>query len=165
MTSSPQTASEQLTLFRKTLTTALADQDTDPESATVEAAHSSGLHGYVARLDSSIREKRAQIGTLTAQVGAPAPTVEGDPARNLTAFEAAAPVLRANAKARVRRSIGVIMTEVGLIGLAIWVIWVLTEYRHPEDPGPPRDYFPRLALLVAIGVMIISALSGIVYTA
>jgi hypothetical protein len=160
------TASGRLSLFHKALSAELERADTDPEAAAVEAAHSSGLHGYVSSLDTSIAKQRAQIARLTADAAAGAPSVDGDPISHQTAFEAAAPVLRANAKARARRSIAIVMTEVGLVGLAMWAIWVLTEHRYPEDEQRPRSgYFPRLALFIAIGLMIISAASGVVYLA
>lgn len=157
------TAPAQLAIFRKTLATALADPSTDPQAAPLEAAHSSGLHAYIGRLEDSIAAKQKQIEDLTASATREAPSVEGDPRRNLTAFEAAAPVLRQNAKAQMRRSIGVLMAEIGLLGLAAWATWVLTERRNPLEPDRPRGYFPRFALFAAIGLMIISAMSGIVY--
>lgn len=157
------TAPAQLAIFRKTLAETLADPSTDPVSAPLEAAHSSGLHAYIGRLEESIDAQQRQIADLTASATREAPSVEGDPHRNLTAFEAAAPVLRRNAKAQMRRSIGVLMTGIGLLGLAVWATWVLTERRNPLEPDRPQGYFPRLALFAAIGLMIISAMSGIVY--
>jgi hypothetical protein len=157
------TASSQLALYQQTLATALASPDTDPQAAPLEAAHSSGLHEYIGRLEDSIADKRNQIDVLTEMATQDAPTVEGDPRRNLTAFEAAAPVLRQNAKAQMRQSIGVLMTEIGLLGLAAWATWVLTERHSPLDIERPAGYFPRFALFLAIGLMIISGMSGIVY--
>ncbi len=157
------TAPAQLAIFQKTLATMLAEPGTDPVSAPLEAAHSSGLHAYIGRLEDSIAAKQRLIADMTVTATKEAPSVEGDPRSNMTAFEAAAPVLRQNAKAQMRRSIGVLIAEIGLLGLAAWATWVLTERRDPLQPERPRGYFPRFALFTAIGLMIISAMSGIVY--
>lgn len=159
-----QMTAEYLGIFHKTLSAALARPDTDPYAATLEAAHASGLHEYVTRVDASITNRRAEIDKLSAIATALPPNAEGDPTSGLTPFEAAAPVLREQAKAYSRRAIAILFTEIGLIGLAIWVVFILSKaLPHPEDPGQPPNTFPRLALLVAIGLMIISALSGVVY--
>jgi hypothetical protein len=155
------TSSAHLSLFRTALASSLANPDTDPDAATVEAAHSSGLHAYVSRLDAAVLKKRLEVDTLTLVPGAP--SVEGDPARGLTAFQAAAPVLQAQAKANLRRSIGILIAEVGLVALAVWAAVTFTNVVHPDDPGQPPSNFPLLALSAAIGLMIVSALSGIVY--
>lgn len=162
-TATGTTAPAQLAVFQKTLAAALTDPSTDPQAAPLEAAHSSGLHAYIGRLEKSISDQQKEIADLTLAATQDSPSVEGDPLRNLTPFEAAAPVLRGNAKAQMRRSIGVLMTEIGLLGLAVWATWVLTERRNPLEPERPKGYFPRLALFTAIGLMIISAMGGIVY--
>jgi hypothetical protein len=160
----PNKTSEYLGIFHKTLSVALAKPETDPYSATLEAAHASGLHEYVTRIDASITNRRTEIDKLLAIATAPPPNAEGDPMSGLTPFEAAAPLLREQAKAYSRRAIAILITEIGLIGLAIWVVIIPSKaFPHPEDPGQPPNTFPRLALLVAIGLMIVSALSGAVY--
>jgi hypothetical protein len=162
----PQATAEYLGIFHKTLSSALAKPETDPYAATLEAAHASGLHEYVTRVEASIANRRVEIDRLSATATAPPPAVDGDPIRGLTPFEAAAPVLREQAKAHSRRAIAILITEIGLIGLALWAIAMLTQAPpHPEDPGQPPSTFPRLALLVAIGLMIVSGLSGVVYLA
>jgi sugar phosphate isomerase/epimerase len=168
------TTQQYLTSFRTELVAALSNQETDRQVALTEAAHSSGLYAHVQQLEQEVVEYKKRIDEATAKLGADTtpPTganAERDPRTHLTAFQAAAPVLESQSKARTRRALAIAGLEVGLIALAIWAAVVLTRDPIARIIGETRAAavtdltFPRLALWVGVVLMILSGLSGVVY--
>ena len=152
--------------FKSELTKKLEDPNTDPETAAIEAAHSTGLYGYISNLESSIATIRKRVDALSTSIGANKPARDADPQSGLTPFELAAPVMRSNAKASVRQSIGIIIAEVGLVAIALSLLYTL--FRGP----PPATQFGQVVLpdkelrmyvLFATALMIVASIAGVVY--
>jgi hypothetical protein len=169
MSQSVAEAQDYLNTFHSQLITKLQDTDTDPDSAVVEVAHSSGLHEYIFNLENNIRDLSKRVEEASLKPLRAAQAVDGDPETGKTAFEQAAPVLRDNAKASVRRSIGILIAEVGLVAIALWIVFVL--FRGPTTASPQLsfgqaplpDYKMRTYVLFATALMIVASISGIVY--
>ena len=172
--SAQPTTQEYLSAFRMQLAASLADPDTDPQTAVTEAAHASGLHAHVQQLEQEVKMSQKQIELATAKLGvestpASGAATERDPRTQLTAFQAAAPVLESQSKARARRALAISGLEVGLVVLAIWAAVVLTRDPLARAMGDAKAAaatdltFPRLALWLGIVLMILSGMSGIVY--
>lgn len=170
------TMQQYLASFRTKLASALSNQETDRQAALTEAAHSSGLYAHVQQLEQEVEVEQKKIDAATAKLGAdtmPSTGANGekDMRTHLTAFQAAAPVLESQSKARSRRALAIAGLEVGLIALAIWAAVVLTQdpiarMMGKAQAGAMADLtFPRLALWVGVVLMIISGLSGVVYLA
>jgi len=170
------TTQQYLASFRTKLVSALSNQETDRQAALTEAAHSSGLYAHVQQLEQEVEVEQNKIDAATAKLGAnmtphTGGTGERDPRTHLTAFQAAAPILESQSKARTRRALAIAGLEVGLIALAIWAAVVLTRDPIARMMGEAREAamtditFPRLALWVGVVLMIFSGLSGVVYLA
>lgn len=168
------TTQQYLASFRTELVSALSNQETDRQAALTEAAHSSGLYAHVQQLEQEIATNQRRIDEATARLGEDSTPSTGanserDPRTQLTAFQAAAPVLELQSKARTRRALAIAGLEVGLIALAIWAAVVLTQDPIARMMGQARTAmmadltFPRLALWVGVVLMILSGLSGVVY--
>lgn len=168
------TTQRYLASFRTELVSALSNQNTDRQTAVIEAAHSSGLYAHVQQLEQEIKVSQKKIDGVTAKLGADSTphtgaATERDPHTQLTAFQAAAPVLESQSKASTRRALAIAGFEVGLIALAIWVAVVLTRdpiaraMENAQASVIGDITFPRLALWVGVVLMILSGLSGIVY--
>lgn len=172
-TASP-TTQQYLASFRTELVSALSNQETNRQAAVTEAAHSSGLYAHVEQLEQEVAASQKKIDEATAKLGADSTPQAGagterDPQTQLTAFQAAAPVLESQSKARTRRALAVAGLEVGLIALAIWAAVVLTRDPIARALGDAQASvtaditFPRLALWVGVVLMVLSGLSGVVY--
>jgi hypothetical protein len=152
--------------FKRQLTKKLEDPNTDPDTAAIEAAHSTGLYAYISNLESSIADLSKRVGELSQSVVANKPARDADPQSGLTPFELAAPVMRSNAKASVRQSIGIVIAEVGVVAIAIFLLYTL--FRGP----PPATQFGQAVLpdkelrtyvLFASALMIVASIAGVVY--
>ena len=152
--------------FKSQLTKKLEDPNTDPDTAAIEAAHSTGLYAYISNLESSIANLSKRVGELSQSIVTDKPARDADPQSGLTPFELAAPVMRSNAKANVRQSIGVVIAEVGVVAIAIWLLFVL--FRGPPPPTqfgqtvlPDKEL--RTYVLFASALMIVASIAGVVY--
>ena len=172
-TASP-TTQQYLASFRTELVSALSNQGTDRQATVTEAAHSSGLYAHVQQLEQEVAASQRKIDGATAKLSADSTpqtgaSTERDLRTQLTAFQAAAPVLESQSKARTRRALAIAGLEVGLVALAIWAAVVLTRDPIARAMGDAQASvttditFPRLALWVGVVLMILSGLSGIVY--
>ncbi len=152
--------------FKSELTKKLEDPNTDPDTAAIEAAHSTGLYGYISNLESSIATLSKRVDNMSRQGVVDKPTRDADPQSGLTPFELAAPVMRSNAKASVRQSIAIVIAEVGVVAIAIFLLYTL--FRGP----PPAKQFGEVVLpdkelrtyvLFATALMIVASIAGVVY--
>jgi len=152
--------------FKSELTKKLENPNTDPDTAAIEAAHSTGLYVYISNLESSIADLSKRVGGLSTFTATNKPARDADPQSGLTPFELAAPVMRSNAKASVRQFIAIVIAEVGVVAIAIWLLFVL--FRGP----PPATQFGQVVLpdkelrtyvLFATTLMIVASIAGVVY--
>lgn len=152
--------------FKSELTKKLEDPNTDPDTAAIESAHSTGLYTYISNLESSIADLSKRVSELSTSTAANKPMRDADPRSGLTPFELAAPVMRSNAKASVRQSIGIVIAEVGVVAIAIFLLYTL--FRGP----PPAKQFGEVVLpdkelrtyvLFAASLMIVASIAGVVY--
>ena len=152
--------------FKSQLAQKLEDPDTDPVSAVVEVAHSSGIYEYISNLDSEIRTLSKNIDNIGELISTDKPTSDYEQISSKTPFELAAPVMRSNAKASARQSIAIIIAEVGVVAIAIWLLVVL--FRGPATPTqfgqvvmPDRQM--RTYVMFAAALMVVASIAGIVY--
>ena len=159
-------AQDNINKFRTDLTQRLIDPDTDPAGAMADAAHSSGLYTYISNLEQSVQELSKRVERAGVRIAGDKPALDADAATGQTPFELAAPVMRSNAKASVRQSIAVVITEVGVFAIGCWLL--AREFRGPPPPVQfGQTVLPdaelRTYVLFAAALMVVSSIAGIVY--
>ena len=159
-------AQEYVNNFKTNLAKKLEDPNTDPQSAALEVAHSTGLYTYISNLESSISNLSKRVTEGSQRIMANKPAQDADAHTGLSAFELAAPVMRSNAKEMVRQSIAIVIAEVGVVAIAVWLLYRL--FRGP----PPAAQFGQVVLpdlnlrtyvLFATAFMIVASIAGVVY--